>query len=100
MYEKKCDICRGLFNPRNDFETMCYGCYHKNRVQNHKEEKLKFLSEIGYLQNRVNQFIEFFNPYMLRDIIFLCHPDRNANSDRSRKVSAWLNNLIEMINEK
>ena len=30
---------------------------------------------------------------MLRDIVFLCHPDRNANSERSRKVSAWLNNL-------
>ena len=65
-----------------------------------RKEKLKFLSEISYLRNRVNQLTEFFNPNMLRDIVFLCHPDRNANSERSRKVSAWLNNLREKINEE
>ena len=100
MYQRKCSICMELFEARKDYEKICYGCYHKNRVQNHKEEKLKFLSEISYLRIRVNQLTEFFNPNMLRDIVFLCHPDRNANSERSRKVSAWLNNLREKINEE
>ena len=57
MYEKKCDICRGFFKPRNIFETMCYGCYHKNRVQNHKEEKFKLQLKITYLQDQITQLL-------------------------------------------
>ena len=53
MYEKKCEICRGLFKPRQDFETMCYSCYHKNRIQNHKEEKSKLQLKITYLQDQI-----------------------------------------------
>jgi len=119
MYEKKCDICRGLFNPRNDFETMCYGCYHKNRVQNHKEEKFKLQLKITYLQDQITQLLsghkrvedvnesisgkipaELIDPKILRDALFLCHPDRNGNIEISRIVSNWLNLLLEKINGK
>ena len=60
MYQRKCSICMELFEARKDYEKICYGCYHKNRVQNHKEEKLKFLSEISYLRKSsksINQFL-------------------------------------------
>ena len=119
MYEKKCDICRGFFKPRNIFETMCYGCYHKNRVQNHKEEKFKLQLKITYLQDQITQLLselkrvedvnksisvkfhaELIDPKILRDALFLCHLDRNGNIERSREVTMWLNQLRDWINGK
>ena len=57
VHQRKCSICRELFEPRKDYETMCYGCYHKNRVQNHKEEKFKLQLKITYLQDQITQLL-------------------------------------------
>ena len=119
MYEKKCEICRGLFKPRQDFETMCYSCFHKNRVQNHKEEKSKLQLKITYLQDQITQLLselkrvgdvnesisgkfpeELIDPKILKDALFLCHPDRNVDIERSRGVTMWLNQLRDWINGK
>ena len=119
VHQRKCSICRELFEPRKDYETMCYGCYHKNRVQNHKEEKSKLQLKITYLQDQITQLLselkrvgdvnesisgkfpeELIDPKILKDALFLCHPDRNGDIERSRDVTMWLNQLRDWINGK
>ena len=119
MYERKCPLCREYFEPRNEYEKLCYGCYHLNRAQNHKEEKSKLQLKITYLQDQINQLLselkrvedvnesisgkipaELIDPKILRDALFLCHPDRNGNIEISRIVSDRLNLLLEKINDK
>ena len=119
MYERKCPLCREYFEPRNEYEKLCYGCYHLNRAQNHKEEKSKLQLKITYLQDQITQLLsghkrvedvnesisgkfpeELIDPKILKDALFLCHPDRNGDIERSREVTMWLNQLRDWINGK
>ena len=111
MYEKKCVICKGSFKPRQDFETMCYSCFHKNRVQNHKEEKSKLQLQIACLQDQNYRLVqenhrwsncinELVNREILKDFIFLCNHDRNENGERLDRVIKWLNRLYSLFLEK
>ena len=82
MYERKCPLCRENFEPRNEYEKLCYGCYHLNRAQNHKEEKSKLQLQIAYLQDQNYRLVqenhrwsncinELVNREILKDFIFL-----------------------------
>ena len=120
MYERKCPVCRKYFIPGFKDATLCYECYHVNRIQNHKEERTKHLFEIAFLQDEVNQLLseirrledvlyneniskkipgELIDQKILKDALFLCHPDRNENDERSRKVSVWLNGFREIASK-
>ena len=111
MYERKCPICREYFEPRNEYEKLCYGCYHLNRAQNHKEEKSKLQLQIAYLQDQNNRLVqenhrwsncinELVNREILKDFIFLCNHDRNENGERLDRVIKWLNRLYSLLLEK
>ena len=111
MYERKCPICREYFEPRNEYEKLCYGCYHLNRAQNHKEEKSKLQLQIAYLQDQNYRLVqenhrwsncinELVNREILKDFIFLCHHDRNENGERLDRVIKWLNRLYSLLLEK
>ena len=111
MYERKCPICREYFEPRNEYEKLCYGCYHLNRAQNHKEEKSKLQLQIAYLQDQNYRLVqenhrwsncinELVNREILKDFIFLCNHDRNENGERLDRVIKWLNRLYSLLLEK
>ena len=120
MYERKCPVCRKYFKTGFKDATLCYECYHVHRIQNHKEERSKHLFEIAFLQDEVNQLLseirrledvlyneniskkipgELIDQKILKDALFLCHPDRNENDERSRKVSVWLNGFREIASK-
>ena len=109
--KKKCDICRGLFKPRNDFETMCFGCYHKNRVQNHKEEKSKLQFQIDYLQDQNCRLLEekhrwskcsdeILDREILKDFMFICHNNQNVNGERLKRITKWMNRFYSLLLKK
>ena len=111
MYERKCPICREYFEPRNEYEKLCYRCYHLNRAQNHKEEKSKLQLQIAYLQDQNYRLVqenhrwsncinELVNREILKDFIFLCNHDRNENGERLDRVIKWLNRLYSLLLEK
>ena len=111
MYERKCPICREYFEPRNGYEKLCYGCYHLNRAQNHKEEKSKLQLQIAYLQDQNYRLVhenhrwsncinELVNKEILQDLIFLCHHFRNENGEWLNRVKKWLNRLYSLLLEK
>ena len=111
MYERKCPICREYFEPRNEYEKLCYGCYHLNRAQNHKEEKSKLQLQIAYLQDQNYRLVqenhrwsncinELVNREILKDFIFLCNQDRNEIGERLDRVIKWLNRLYSLLLEK
>ena len=111
MYERKCPLCREYFEPRNEYEKLCYGCYHLNRAQNHKEEKSKLQLQIAYLQDQNYRLVqenhrwsncinELVNREILKDFIFLCNHDRNENGERLDRVIKWLNRLYSLLLEK
>ena len=121
MSSRICKICKEPFEPRKGFETSCYGCYHANRISELREENSKHLFQLAYLQDEINKLYsenqrledvlhhqsnsnkipdELLDREILLDALFLCHPDRNGNDERSRKVSVWLNGLREQTLEK
>ena len=111
MYKRKCPICREYFEPRNGYEKLCYGCYHLNRAQNHKEEKSKLQLQIAYLQDQNYRLVqenhrwsncinELVNREILKDFIFLCNHDRNEIGERLDQVIKWLNRLYSLLLEK
>ena len=111
MYERKCPLCREYFEPRNEYEKLCYGCYHLNRTQNHKEEKSKLQLQIAYLQDQNYRLVqenhrwsncinELVNREILKDFIFLCNHDRNEIGERLDRVIKWLNRLYSLLLEK
>ena len=63
-----------LFEARKDYKKICYGYYHKNRVQNHKEEKLKFLSEISKNLGMQNSTAGLF---LVKEAGGVLHVDKN-----------------------
>ena len=111
MYERKCPLCREYFEPRNEYAKLCYGGYHLNRAQNHKEEKSKLQLQIAYLQDQNYRLVqenhrwsncinELVNREILKDFIFLCNHDRNENGERLDRVIKWLNRLYSLLLEK
>ena len=42
---------------------------------------------------------ELLDREIMMDALFLCHPDRNGNDERSRKVSVWLNGFREIASK-
>ena len=119
MFQRKCSICRELFEPRKDYEKMCYGCFHTNMIEKLRGEKSKLQLKITYLQDQITQLLselkrvgdinesisgkfpeELIDPKILKDALFLCHPDRNGDIERSREVTMWLNQLRDWINGK
>ena len=120
MSSRICKICKEPFEPRKGFETSCYGCYHANRISELREERSKHLFQITYLQDEINKLYsenqrledvlhhqsisnkipdELLDREIMMDALFLCHPDRNGNDERSRKVSVWLNGLREIASK-
>ena len=98
---------------------MCYGCFHTNRAEKLRGEKSKLQLKITYLQDQITQLHselkrvedvnesisekfpeELIDPKILKDALFLCHPDRNGDIERSREVTMWLNQLRDWINGK
>ena len=98
MFYKKCDLCKVQFTPRKKWETMCYRCFHTNRITKLKDRKYKDANLIAYLQeqiymlNHANQrwldlYEELLDREILKDAIFLCHPDRNDSEERPDRVT-------------
>ena len=100
-----------ISNPEMIMKSSCYGCYHLNRAQNHKEEKSKLQLQIAYLQDQNYRLVqenhrwsncinELVNREILKDFIFLCNHDRNEIGERLDRVIKWLNRLYSLLLEK
>ena len=66
---------------------------------------IAYLQDQIYMLNHANQrwldlFEELLDREILKDAIFLCHPDRNDSEERPDRVTKWLNKLYELSIKK
>ena len=71
------------------------------------DRKYKDANLIAYLQEEnyilihdnhrwLDLYDELLDREILKDAIFLCHPDRNDSEERPDRVTKWLNKLYEL----
>ena len=100
---RRCPIYRDEFEPRNGFEHLCYGCYHANRIQDLREQvsilKLQKQRLLDYINQSPSKNLkdDILKGDMLKDALVLCHPDKHGDSERSTRVTQWLNFLREGV---
>ena len=103
---RRCPICRDEFEPRNGFERLCYGCYHANSIQDLREQvsilKLQKQRLLDYINQSPSKSLkdDILKGDMLKDALVLCHPDKHGNSERSTRVTQWLNFLREGVKKR
>ena len=79
-----CLDCRTRFNPREDYEIRCFGCWKvwKNARGEHRPNATHAPSPILPAPAEWKEIL----PKLIR----LTHPDRHANSPASNAVTQWL----------
>ena len=103
---RRCPICSDEFEPRNGFERLCYGCYHANRIQDLREQvsilKLQKQRLLDYINQSSSKNLkdDILKGDMLKDALVLCHPDKHGDSERSTRVTQWLNFLREGVKKR
>lgn len=94
MLKKQCAVCEADFLTPYSWATMCKECF----IESKKNERENLFEQAAYWQERAEKAEEMINeqsidPYMLRQLIQLCHPDKHGNSENSIKATKYLLSL-------
>ena len=119
MYEKNVFFAGNYLNPKKILKECVMVVITKIVYKITRKKKSKLQLKITYLQDQITQLLselkrvgdvnesisgkfpeELIDPKILKDALFLCHPDRNGDIERSREVTMWLNQFRDWINGK
>ena len=81
IHERRdCCDCGEVFDAWFDYQHRCLDCYRTHKSGQHTPPSPA--SALSGIAGEIR--------VQLRDLLFLCHPDRNEGSARATEVTRWL----------
>jgi hypothetical protein len=96
---KRCRECKGVFFAQEDWNTTCICCWKESKEMDllggdrqvrEFQALVEKLQEELLFQELKQALPTTLKGKKLKDLIFLCHPDKHQDSKKAKEVTQWL----------